>query len=741
MTEPISDVQKDSKDVAIIEAAASPIEDDASHLHHPEDEVLHIKIREVAHKSLRRERKSLKHFRSLILDQIPTIANLHGLTHKDIITELLKAMWEKEENYVSIEDTVDAVITSTREDGTEVWYEMIEGRGFVVVLCEFNGLDKNEVALGRLRTPLNLSVGGSERSVRFVGLAVGPPESAAAMTTRTVFETGRSLASILSEPAFRLKAEHVHTDAEFLQAAKDFLNRQEEPIEKPKPQEPEEEKPCCAPPFTGLISDFKRRIVWYPSDFTEAMDYKAKVLSTAVYLLCIILAPAIAFGELMNEKTHGQIGPVEILVTQSVCGLLFALFGGCPFVIIMTTGPLTVFIGIIYKLADSMDIPFLAFYGWVGIWNVVWLLSSVFLNLSDYFHYVTAFVDQIFGCLVAGIFVYEGLKPTIEHFFWPSDGAEAAGAMGVVLVFGTFIAAVHLVDLRTSKLLTTNIREVISDYGTAIAMLLMTGVYHLAKVSKVDTLDVPDTIQLSNSSRDLFVDLMEAPLWARFAAAGPGFLLFTLFFIDQNVTSILSNKKEFKLRKGDAKHWDLFVVACLNIVLSLIGFPFLHGALPQSPLHVMQLAEHEEFLEQGVLRKEVVKSRETRLTGALCHIIMAGVTAGALPALRQLPVPVLHGVFITMAYQGAKDNPFVDRILLWFTELSRYPPTHLVRRVRLRTISLWTLVQLVSFGVLWGVKSSDAAIAFPFVIVTFVLFRQLCLPRLFSAHDMELLEE
>eukprot|EP01064_Diplonema_japonicum_P033284 TRINITY_DN6517_c4_g1_i1.p1 TRINITY_DN6517_c4_g1~~TRINITY_DN6517_c4_g1_i1.p1 ORF type:complete len:756 (+),score=106.08 TRINITY_DN6517_c4_g1_i1:42-2270(+) len=731
--------QTDNAPIDVAELSPSPNEIDKSHLHHSEDEVLHVRIQEVAHKSLRRERKSLKDFRNLILDQVPAVAQLEGTTHKEIISELLAAMAQNAESGINVEEALEAVIPAKREDGTEVWYEMIEGRGFVVVLCEMANLEKNEVALGRVRTPLNLSVGGSERLVQFIGLAVGPPEAAAHMTTRTVFETGRSLASIFSEPEFRLKAEGIHTDQEFIQAAQDFLARQE-PVFQPK-EEDDSDKPCCAAPFSGLIGDFKRRIVWYPSDFTEAWEYKAKTLSTAIYLLCIILAPAIAFGELMSEKTGNQIGPVEILLSQSACGLLFALFGGCPFVIIMTTGPLTIFIGIIYDLADSMDVDFLAFYAWVGIWNAIWLLLSVVFNLSNYFHYVTAFVDQIFGCLVAGIFVYEGVKPTAEKFFWPADNEEAAGSMGVVLVVGTFISAVYLLDVRTSKLLTRTLREVISDYGTAIAVLFMTGIYHLAKVDHVETLDVPDTVKLSNSSRDFFIDLSLLPTWACFVAAGPGFLLFTLFFIDENVTSILSNKKEFKLRKGDAKHWDLFIVAILNICLSVIGFPFLHGALPQSPLHVMQLAEHEEFVEQGVLIKRVVKSRETRVTGVMCHVIMTGVTLGALPALKQLPVPVLHGVFITMAYQGAKDNPFVERILLWFTELAQYPPTHLVRRVRLRTIYLWTFVQLVCFGVLWGVKSSAAAIAFPFVIVVCIFLRQLALPKLFSEHDMELLEE
>ena len=60
------------------------------------------------------------------------------------------------------------------------------------------------------------------------------------------------------------------------------------------------------------------------------------------------------------------------------------------------------------------------------------------------------------------------------------------------------------------------------------------------------------------------------------------------------------------------------------------------------------------------------------MTSLLCHLLITAATIGCLPALKSIPVPVLHGVFLTMAFEGGKDNPFVERILLWFTELSRF---------------------------------------------------------------------
>lgn len=59
----------------------------------------------------------------------------------------------------------------------------------------------------------------------------------------------------------------------------------------------------------------------------------------------------------------------------------------------------------------------------------------------------------------------------------------------------------------------------------------------------------------------------------------------------------------FRLKKGCAYHYDLFVVGLLNVLLALYGLPMMHGVLPHSPLHVRSLADIEEQVEEGHLRE------------------------------------------------------------------------------------------------------------------------------------------
>lgn len=54
-----------------------------------------------------------------------------------------------------------------------------------------------------------------------------------------------------------------------------------------------------------------------------------------------------------------------------------------------------------------------------------------------------------------------------------------------------------------------------------------------------------------------------------------------------------------RLRKGSAYHYDLFVIAILNAFLAMFGFPMMHGVLPHSPLHVRNLSDIEEHIEEG----------------------------------------------------------------------------------------------------------------------------------------------
>lgn len=65
-------------------------------------------------------------------------------------------------------------------------------------------------------------------------------------------------------------------------------------------------------------------------------------------------------------------------------------------------------------------------------------------------------------------------------------------------------------------------------------------------------------------------------------------------------------KTHFSLAKGSSHHWDLLVVAILNIFLSIVGLPWMHGALPSAFLHLKALSDVEERLHNGRVQQVLV---------------------------------------------------------------------------------------------------------------------------------------
>ena len=140
-------------------------------------------------------------------------------------------------------------------------------------------------------------------------------------------------------------------------------------------------------------------------------------------------------------------------------------------------------------------------------------------------------------------------------------------------------------------------RVVLADYGATIAILFFCFVPYMGglniytpsyvgntTMNTIDTLAVPSTFG-TTSGRGWFVNPLDCPVGSIFIAIGPAIVLTILFFFDHNVSSLLCQAPEFKLKKGSAYHWDFFVVGLLLLLTGLLGLPPVNGLIPQAPLH------------------------------------------------------------------------------------------------------------------------------------------------------------
>lgn len=82
-----------------------------------------------------------------------------------------------------------------------------------------------------------------------------------------------------------------------------------------------------------------------------------------------------------------------------------------------------------------------------------------------------------------------------------------------------------------------------------------------------------------------------------------------------------------------------------------------------------------------------------------------------------IPMPVLFGVFLFMGMSSLDGLQFWDRINLFFMPAKHQPDMPYLRRVPLKRIHLFTILQLLCFTILWVVKVlSLTRILFPVMV-------------------------
>ena len=65
----------------------------------------------------------------------------------------------------------------------------------------------------------------------------------------------------------------------------------------------------------GICADVARRLPWYASDWRDGFR-SSKTITASLFMFAGCLAPGIAFGAFLNEKSGGQSGVVEYFMTQ-----------------------------------------------------------------------------------------------------------------------------------------------------------------------------------------------------------------------------------------------------------------------------------------------------------------------------------------------------------------------------------------------------------------------------------------
>ncbi|KAJ8395789.1 hypothetical protein AAFF_G00028360 [Aldrovandia affinis] len=293
----------------------------------------------------------------------------------------------------------------------------------------------------------------------------------------------------------------------------------------------------------------------------------------------------------------------------------------------------------------------------------------------------------------------------------------------IILFFTTFFLSSFLKQFKTERYFPTKVRSTISDFAVFLTIMIMVLLDYLVGIPS-PKLNVPDRFEPTSKHRGWLIDpLGDNPWWTVLAAFIPALLCTILIFMDQQITAVIVNRKEHKLKKGCGYHLDLLLVSLMLGVCSIMGLPWFVAATVLSISHVNSLKLESACSAPGESPK-FLGILEQRVTGLMIFVLM-GMSVFMTSALKFIPMPVLYGVFLYMGVSSLKGIQFFDRIKLFGMPAKHQPDLIYLRYVPLWKVHVFTIVQLTCLVLLWVIKASAAAVVFPMMVLALVFIRKL----------------
>uniref|UniRef100_A0AAQ4S9K6 Anion exchange protein n=1 Tax=Gasterosteus aculeatus aculeatus TaxID=481459 RepID=A0AAQ4S9K6_GASAC len=630
--------------------------------------------------------------------------------------------------------------------------------------------------------------------VRFIFVLLGPSQS-----NLDYHEIGRSFSTLMSDKNFHEVAYFADDRQDLLNGINEFLDCsivippsdvegkdllktvadfQKQMLRKRKEREVKKHHSSCGMelnnkgevdplkrsgvPFGGLIHDIRRRYPLYVSDLKDAVDMQC--IAAVIFIYFAALSPTITFGGLLGEKTQGMMGVTELIVSTATLGVIFSLLGGQPLLIIGFSGPLLVFEEAYYKFCEAQNIEYLTGRVWIGFWLIFIVLLIVAAEGSFLVRYISPFTQEIFAFLISLIFIYETFSKLFKVFkehpllaIYPVDltgtGNQEVDApiynqpntalLSLVLMIGTFFVAFFLRKFRNSRFLGGKARRIIGDFGIPISILVSVLVDYSVSDTYTQKLNVPSGFSVTSPDKrgwliSPFGDKKPFPTWMMGASVVPAILVFILIFMETQITSLIVSKKERRLVKGSGFHLDLLLIVILGSICPLFGLPWLTAATVRSVTHVNALTVMSKATAPG--EKPVIQEvKEQRMTGLLVAVLV-GMSIVMTDVLRLIPLAVLFGIFLYMGVTSLTGIQLYERMTLMVTPAKHHPDHIYVTKVKTWRMNMFTIIQLACIVALWVVKSTEASLAFPFVLIMTVPLRRLILSRIFEERELQALD-
>uniref|UniRef100_A0A2I2ZKL7 Solute carrier family 4 member 5 n=1 Tax=Gorilla gorilla gorilla TaxID=9595 RepID=A0A2I2ZKL7_GORGO len=333
--------------------------------------------------------------------------------------------------------------------------------------------------------------------------------------------------------------------------------------------------------FGGLCLDIKRKLPWFPSDFYDGFHIQSISAILFIYLGCI--TNAITFGGLLGDATDNYQGVMESFLGTAMAGSLFCLFSGQPLIILSSTGPILIFEKLLFDFSKGNGLDYMEFRLWIGLHSAVQCLILVATDASFIIKYITRFTEEGFSTLISFIFIYDAIKKMIGAFKYypinmdfkpnlittykcecvaPDTVNTTVFNASAPLAPDTNASLYNPLNLTALDWSLLSKKECLSYGGRLLgnsckfipdlalmSFILFFGTYSMTLTLKKFKFSRYFPTKPTRPDRGWFVaPFGKNPWWVYPASILPALLVTILIFMDQQITAVIVNRKENKLK-------------------------------------------------------------------------------------------------------------------------------------------------------------------------------------------------
>lgn len=408
-------------------------------------------------------------------------------------------------------------------------------------------------------------------------------------------------------------------------------------------------------PFRGIKNDIHNRLLCYKQDWSGGFKAGFRILAPTTYIFFASAIPVISFGEQLERSTEGVLTAVQTLASTAVCGIIHSIIGGQPLLILGVAEPTVIMYTFMFNFAkqraDLGREMFLAWTGWVCVWTAALLFLLAILGACSIINRFTRLAGELFGMLIAMLFMQQAIKGIVEEFRIPErenvslteylpSWRFANGMFALVLSFGLLLTALRSRKARSWRYGSGSLRSLIADYGVPLMVLVWTA------VSYIPAKNVPEGIPRRLMSPNpwspgayqnwtVIKDMLNVPILYILGAFIPATMIAVLYYFDHSVASQLAQQAEFNLRKPPSFHYDLLLLGFLTLMCGLLGIPPANGVIPQSPMHTKSLAT----LKHQLLRNRLVATARESIQK---NSNLAQLYGNMQEAYKQMQTPLIY---------------------------------------------------------------------------------------------------